>query len=150
MWRELLPPITAQSNDGKRAGVGFASKPFLDRSPSYSPDQKVDNQAASRNYLRPADAEPVAQMQSLRLDLEKLLERSEPLSRAGLIFDASQFLPCVLLNCRQIDLHLSCTPLALEQAAFHKRLNLPGSARSPYLLIFRLRRAIFNDLVIGS
>jgi hypothetical protein len=56
----------------------------------------------------------------LRLDFEKLFERSQPLSRSRLVFDSPQFFTRVLLDYRQIDLHLT-SALISEHCKPHAR-----------------------------
>jgi hypothetical protein len=100
---KLLPAVAAQSDDGK--SLTASALACRGSSGRETLNQQIDDQAAGSDDLRPADAEAVTQVQTLRLYLEEFPESRESLRPCRLSFDASQFFVCVLLDCREVDLH---------------------------------------------
>src|SRR5262249_23868598 len=142
--REFPPPIPAEGDDRELPAVGdvagLGAEFLFDRRAGYAFDQQIHNQTPRLNYLLSAYSESVAQAQSLCLYFQELFERDESLRRIRLVFDLTQLLACVTLDCDQVNLHLIHAACAeVEQAGRQRRKTQVGRRKAcVYWLLRRL------------
>jgi hypothetical protein len=103
--REFLPPVAAERDDGELLRLRLAESLLRADGARHALDEQVNDQAAGRDDRRAADAEAVAQVQPLRLDLEELLERGDALRHCRVLLDAAQLLARVSLDGLEVYLH---------------------------------------------